>query len=342
MATPNQVHTLASLRSLLSDIWRILDEDGVQEVMINRENEVWVERHGVTRRESIKISNRQIESAIHLMGRLNSRDAKPNTKDSLIDARLDGIRIAAALSPISVFGSSICIRKHNPLLLTLDDYVTSGTLTEEAKIVVEELIDSHQNVLVVGGTSSGKTTFLNAMVDRIDPVERILTIEDTQELKVSAPNWVAFEANKQVGVNCGDLLKLCLRYRPDRILVGEVRAGEAYDLMQAANSGHDGVMASLHASSAKKGLTRMENLVLQADVNLPHQAIRQSISETFHAVIFLARRHGIRRVEQIVLIDDYDIVNHQYVFKQLYQAKELSNAKTEVASAKSVEEQEIA
>lgn len=304
---------LEALKNSLGPVWDLLEQDGVQELMINKPDVVYIERHGRMELVDITISKIEIESVIHLLGRLNNKNATPNSPDAIINARLSGYRFAAALGPISVNGPSISIRKHSPVVKTLEDYVQEGGLSDENRRILRKMIRGHKNILVVGGTSSGKTTFMNAMVAEIDQAERIMTIEDTQELKVLAPNWVPMEANEQCGIKIRDLIKLALRYRPDRILVGEIRGGEAFDLMQAANTGHDGVIATLHASSAQGGLSRLENLVMTCeDVAWPLAAIKQSIAETFHFIIFLARRNGSRGVEQILRMDGYDPVTMQY------------------------------
>lgn len=308
------------LEDSLSPIWHLLDSD-IQELMINGENDIWVEMKGKLTRVDIPLSKQSIESAIHLLGRMNEKDVKAKNGDSVIDARIPGFRIAACIHPISVRGPSICIRKHNPIVLTLEDYIKQGALTEDDCDLLRDIVRQHKNILIVGGTSSGKTTFFNALIKEIDPSERILTIEDTQELQVVSPNWVALEANHQKGISARELLKLSLRYRPDRILVGEVRGGEAYDLMQAANTGHDGVMATLHASSAAKGLSRLENLIMTADLNLPSHAIRHQIADTFNYVIFLARRNGRRGIEQLLEINGYDQQQHKYVYNLLIDRK---------------------
>lgn len=302
-------------------VWDLLDGD-IQELMINGPDDVWVESAGKVHKRDRKISKIQIQSAIHLLGRMNSKDVKAKDGESIIDARLPGFRIAACIEPISVKGPSISIRKHNPIVLTLEDYVKQGALTAEDCILLRQIVCEHKNILIVGGTSSGKTTFFNALIDEIDKSERVITIEDTQELQVKAPNWVPFEANTQAGVTSRDLLKLSLRYRPDRILVGEVRGAEAYDLMQAANTGHDGVMATLHASSAAKGISRLENLIMTSDVQWPLPAIRNAIAETFNYIIFLARRNGKRGIEQLLQMDSYDHSNSRYNYTLLIDRKE--------------------
>ncbi|MDN0082492.1 ATPase, T2SS/T4P/T4SS family [Crenobacter sp. SG2305] len=322
MRQQDNSHILETLRNSLTSVWDLLESENVQELMINGPDDIWVEQGGKLTRVDRSLSATQIESAIHILGRINNKDVIEHTSDSIVDARLEGLRIAAAIRPISVTGPSLAIRKHMQVVLSLENYVATGAITEEVAQVLRRIVREHKNILVVGGTSSGKTTFLNALIREVPEHERIVTIEDTQELKVSAPNWVPLEANEQAGITCRQLLKLALRYRPDRILVGEVRGPEAYDLLQAANTGHDGVMATLHASSAKQGLTRLETLILTANVGWPHEAVRVSVAETFHYIVFLARRNGVRQVEQILQMQGYDHKQQQYQFDLLLDRKE--------------------
>lgn len=291
---------ISALMNALGPIKELLEDPLVQEVEINGPNDVWFERAGQQQQSTIKITQAQIEIAITVLARLDHKDAKAGTKDGIIDARMDGFRIAAALPPTSVRGPSMCIRKHNPLSLTLDDYEAAKAFPEGFRDKLAAMVRERKNVLVVGGTSSGKTTFTNALISEIPHDERVITIEDTPELKVKTPNWVSLESNIQKGITTKDLVKLSLRYRPDRIIVGEVRGGEAYDLLDAANTGHDGVIATLHANSSFDALTRFETLVLQGGVQWPHRAICAQIARTFDYVLFMARRRGVRMLEEVL------------------------------------------
>lgn len=313
--------TAAALRALthaLAPVREYLEDPLTQEIEINGPNDVWVERAGVQAKVPVSISATQLETAISVLARLSDKDAKAGTADGIIDARMDGFRVAAALPPTSVRGPSMCIRKHNPVHLTLDDYVQSGALSAEWAERLRAMVRSHKNLLVAGGTSSGKTTFVNALLAEIPAEERILTIEDTPELKVSAPNWVSLESNTQAGISTRDLVRLALRYRPDRVIVGEVRGGEAFDLLDAANTGHDGVIATLHASSSFDALSRFETLILRAGIDWPHRAICAQIARTIDFVIFMARRNGVRRLQEVLEVQDHD--NDRYVTAMLFDA----------------------
>lgn len=311
----------AALRALthaLSPIREYLDDPLTQEIEINGPNDVWVERAGVQSKVDVRIGATELETAIGVLARLSNKDAKAGTADGIIDARMEGFRVAAALPPTSVHGPSMCIRKHNPVHLSLADYVKAGALTEEWAEQLRDMIRSHKNVLVAGGTSSGKTTFVNALLAEIPKEERILTIEDTPELKVLSPNWVSLESNTQAGISTRDLVRLALRYRPDRVIVGEVRGGEAFDLLDAANTGHDGVIATLHASSSFDALSRFETLILRAGIDWPHRAICAQIARTIDFVVFMARRNGSRRLQEVLEVQDFD--NERYVTNMLFDA----------------------
>lgn len=308
----------ASLRNALQPVAYLMDDNTVQEIEINGQDDVWVEQDGCQSKADIKITDTQIRTAIQVLARLGNKDAKAGTKDGIIDARMDGFRVAAALPPTSVRGASICIRKHNPVLLRLDHYVENETFDAQWAEFFRRIISQHKNILIVGSTSSGKTTFANALIAEIDPAERVLTIEDTPELKVYVPNWVSLESNEQANITTRDLVRLALRYRPDRIIVGEVRGGEAYDLLDAANTGHDGVISTIHANSSFDALSRFETLVLRGGTNWPHDAICAQIARTFDYVIFMARRQGKRKLCEILELTDYDTDTKKYRYEILF------------------------
>lgn len=312
---------LDGLANALAPIRHLLDDPQIQEIEINGPDNIWVERAGQQDKADIKLPEFNICNAITVLARLSRKDAKGGTPNGIIDAKLDGFRIAAVLPPTSVLGPSICIRKHNPVVLGLEDYVANGAMPSDVADSIRSMVVGKKNILVAGSTSSGKTTLVNAMIALIPEDERVLTIEDTVELKVRAPNRVLFESNEQSGVTTRMLIKLALRYRPDRIIVGEVRGGEAYDLLQAANTGHDGCIATLHANSAIDSLSRLETMILQADVNWPHAAICAQIARTFDYVIFMSRRRGKRELTEMIKLEDYDTQSGKYQFSQLFNSE---------------------
>ena len=298
------------LADILQPLAAPLKSNDVQEIMVNGSDDVWVEERGAIRRLDVRLSDISIASAIDVLARIVGKTADRNGANAIIDARIEGLRFAAALETVSSKGPSICIRRHSPVLLTFRDYVGMGALDARLADVIMRAVAERKNILVSGSTASGKTTALNAMIALIPEEERIVTIEDTRELQVKAPNWVAFEANEQAGITIRHLVKLALRYRPDRIIVGEVRGAEAFDLMQAMNTGHDGGFATIHANTARDALSRLEGLVLTAPgVDWPLEAIRDQIGRTFDYVIHLerSRTNGttVRRFAEVMALERY-------------------------------------
>ena len=328
-------HALAMLRDTLAPLASQFDDPAVQEVMVNRADDVWVEANGALRRHSVGVSEAQIRTAGQVLGAISNKDVSNRGREAIMDGRLENMRVAAALRPVSIHGASICIRKHPRRALTLSDYLAQGALApvagssesgedvsrpDAAQVrkggpALEQLIRwavrARKNIIVAGGTSTGKTTFLNALLSEIPSGERVITIEDTPELQVRRKNFVSFESNEQIQVSTRDPVKLALRYRPDRIIVGEVRGGEAFDLLQALSTGHDGGVGTLHANDANGALTRLEQLVLQSGIDWPFQAIRHQIATTFHFIIQLSRLSGARCIFEVVKILGYSGGSYQ-------------------------------
>ncbi len=315
--TRNNAHEM--LWNTLSPVAHLMEDARVQEVMINGPDDVWVERagEGITRTD-IRVSELEIRGAIVVLASLENKEAKERGENSIIDSRLDGFRFAAAMKPTSMKGPSMSIRKHNPVHLSLADYVANGAMPLEMADVLSQMVKARKNIIVAGGTSSGKTTFVNAMLGEVDEDDRVLTIEDTQELKVKVPNWVSLISNEQEGVTTRHLVRLSLRFRPDRIIVGEVRGGEAFDLLDAANTGHDGCLATLHANNCMGALTRFESLVLRAGINWPHEAIKAQIAETFDYVVFMARMNTGRKLAEILKVNGFDFDTKNYRTEEIY------------------------
>ncbi len=317
------------LRDALRPLLPYMDDPATQEIMINAPGDVWVERAGKMEQPALErpISKEDIRTAAKALASANDRDLK-----KILDCRMPGYRIAAALDPVAINGPSLCIRKHSRRVFSLDDYLTGGSFdpapagsgdhSHVCPIPAEAIqkggaalrdffawmIGDYKNFLVAGSTGSGKTTFINALLNAVPAHDRVLTIEDTAELKVTAPNRVMFEANPAYGVTIRDLVKLALRYRPDRILVGEVRGPETYDLLDALNTGHSGGGASIHANGPEDALMRLENLVRMSpdSANIPLPALRQQIASTIHYVIFCSRRGGRPGPRRVIRIDGID------------------------------------
>lgn len=343
MDKSTQIHALGLLKEALNPIAGYMDDPDIQEIMINGPSDVWIEKAGLLTKTDNLISEAEINNAIQLLAGLEKKTAIAGSRDGIIDTRMDGMRVAAVLAPTAVHGHAMSIRKHNKRRLHLNDYVASGAFdmpeVEEAggdedafalpdiqcpddvRIVLQKIITGRKNIVIAGGTSSGKTTFMNAMVAEMDEEDRVLTIEDTPEVDVRVPNWVSLESNTQNGVDTRLLVRLALRFRPDRIIVGEVRGEEAYDLLQAANTGHDGCLATVHANSAFQALSRLETLVLTSGVQWPHEAIRTQISETFNYVVFMARAKGKRQLQELIELQGYDSEMGKYRYRTLFKRR---------------------
>jgi len=321
-------HLSLMLRDSLNPLVALLDDPMVREVMINGADDVWVERAGCLYKTEHAFSSYEARNAIHILGTMAQRDVGRHNGPSLLDAAFSGMRVSAVLSPIATKGHALCIRKLSGALRSLSDYLPqtpSVTTAQEARNLLsegfqvaaeplEQLTDwvkSRKNILVSGGTSTGKTTFLNALIKVMSCSDRIIAIEDPRELTIDLPNYVTFEANQTLGVTVRDLVRQSLRFRPDRIVVGEVRGGEAFDLIQAMNTGHDGCLGTLHANSAQDALHRLEQLVMQSGVGLALEAIARHISNCIDGVVHLTRRNGVRQIEKLISVEGYGDGHYQ-------------------------------
>jgi len=241
----------------------------------------------------------------------------------LLDARLeDGSRVAAMFPPCAVGGPALTIRKFTRRY-SLEDLVSVGAVTPVVAAQLTNAIGAQHNILIAGGTGTGKTTLLNALAAHIPDDDRIIVIEETAEIHVNKPNVLRFEARRaQVPlgqeqplppVTIADLVRASLRHRPDRILVGEVRGSEAFDLLQALNTGHLGSLSTIHANSAEQALTRLAHCVLTASVGLPHRSVREAIALAIHLVVHIARVNGVRRVAEVVRVAGYEVTSDRFV-----------------------------
>lgn len=315
-----ELHALGLFKNHLKALHDAFEDPEISEICVNRHDDIWIERGGtMTRLEGVVLPGIAVRSAVKTLASANHKDVH-----AVLDCRMPGVRVAAALEPVAIKGSALCIRKHARSGRRLEDYVRSGgfdcTDLEEVgpdddppplerirrggSAVMEFLqwvIRQKKNVIVAGSTGSGKTTLLNAMLAEVPHSDRVLTIEDTAELKVVTPNHVGLEASPEMGITIRSLVKLALRFRPDRIWVGEVRGAEAYDLLDAMNTGHSGG-CSIHADSARLALSRLESCVrMNPDAaTLPLPALRQQIADSIRYVIYCARRGPRRGPEQIL------------------------------------------
>ncbi|MBZ5677081.1 MAG: Flp pilus assembly complex ATPase component TadA [Acidobacteriia bacterium] len=299
----------------------ILDPD-VSDILVNASGRVFVERFGQLQEvPGVILSEKNLRIAVRHIAR--ALDSDINEEKPLLDARLpDGSRVAAVYSPCSVNGTTLAIRKFQSKRYTADELVRVGTLTPELLLQLRTAVELHQNILIAGSTGAGKTTLLNALASFIDPTERVIVIEDTAEIQIEQANLVRLEARREQpdlpAVTIRDLLKATLRLRPDRILLGEVRGGEAFDLLQALNTGHSGTLSTIHANSAQLAVSRFATCVLVSHVELPHKAIRASIAESLDLVIHLGRRKDKRIVTEFLRIKRYDSAQDLFEFEKLY------------------------
>jgi pilus assembly protein CpaF len=318
MTTIRSEQALEMVFNSLGDLRRHFDDPLVQEVMINGPDDVFVEKGGRMIKLDIKLSSLEITAAITVLANSAGKTVKANTENCILNERWSGVRVCATLPPVSLNGPTMAIRKHSSVKFTLDDMVTTGALDQATKDALRLIIINRKNILVVGGTSSGKTTFLKALIREIDPEDRVITIEDLPELDIEIPNRVAFETREDYNIRYTDLVKVGLRYNPTRFILGEVRDGAALDLLNAANTGHDGCIATLHANSSYEGLVRFEDLVMQAGSRIPLLSIQRRIATTFHYVVFMGKVGGKRKLMELLKLEGFDANEGQYHFTHIF------------------------
>ncbi len=251
-------------------------------------------------------------------------EAKP-----ILDSRLpDGSRVAAVIPPCSIHGVALTIRKFNSHRFKMKDLVEIGTIPAELAEQLRKYVLERKNILICGGTSSGKTTLLNVLADSIPDHERLVLIEDTAEIQIQKENVLRFEARREQNglppVTIRDLLKTTLRHRPDRIILGEIRGGEAFDLLQLLNTGHSGTLSTVHANSAVQGISRFTTCVLQSGVEIPFRAIKTNIADSLNIIIQIERRPGSRFLSHVVEILSYDSETDRFVLGPAYTRNDAS------------------
>ena len=305
----------------------LLEDDTITEVMVNGPNEVYIERGGKITRADVRFQDddhviRVIQRIVQPLGRRIDRH------HPMVDARLpDGSRVNAIIPPCAIDGPSITIRKFGKKKFTAEDLIRLQSVTPEMIEFLKACVNSRLNIVVSGGTGSGKTTLLNVLSSFIPNDERIVTIEDSAELRLHQTHVVRLEAvpGDEDGtgrVTIRDLVRNALRMRPDRIVVGECRGGEALDMLQAMNTGHDGSLTTIHANSPRDAIARLETLVLMAGMDLPVRAIRQQIASAVDLIVQQARlRDGSRKVVQVTEVQgmegDTVIMQDVFVFHEL-------------------------
>ena len=305
----------------------IMNDDTITEVMINGPDNVFIEQSGRLFKMDKKFeSQRRLEDIIQRIVGLAGREV--NQANPICDTRLpDGSRVNVVLPPLSLVGPVITIRKFSKTPMTIAQLIKYGSITPEIAEVLRLFVEAKYNIFIAGGTGSGKTTFLNALSNYIPKGERIITIEDSAELQIAnVENLVRLETRNANAAGSGevtikDLIKSSLRMRPERIVVGEVRGGEALDMLQAMNTGHDGSLSTGHANSPKDMISRLETMVLQGTSGMPLQAIRQQIASALDIIVFLSRlrdhsRKTMEIVEVLGMKDGEVELNPLYVFEE--------------------------
>ena len=292
----------------LGPLETLLEDDDVTDVLANGPFDIYVERHGKLEKTAARF--RDPQHLVNIAQRIATAIGRRVDEASpMVDARLaDGSRVNIVLPPLVLNGGTISIRKFPKRSLTLDMMVQQENLSLEIARLLQIAARSRLNILISGGTGSGKTTLLNAISQQIDRDERVITVEDAVELRLQQPHIVQMETRPSNIEGIGqvpqrELVRNALRMRPDRIIVGEVRGAEAFDMLQAMNTGHDGSMSTVHANSPRDALYRVENMVMMANLNLPLKAIRMNVASALDLVVHIERmRDGIRRVQSIVEI----------------------------------------
>lgn len=293
-----------SLRAFLRPVVSFLEDPSVSEILVNGPDEVWIEREGRLTRTTERFTEDGLLAAARNMAQFVGRPL--SDEHPRLDARLpDGSRIHVVLPPMARCGTVLSIRKFYPGGLTIEDLVEGQTITTEAAQFLQVCVQTQKNMMVAGGTGSGKTTLLNVVSCFVTDEERIVTIEDSAELQLDQEHLVSLESRPadQYGRNAvgiRDLLHSALRLRPDRIIIGEVRGGECFDLLQAMNTGHAGTLSTCHANGPLETLSRLESLALLADVGIPLRALRAQVAAALDVVVCTARmRDGSRRITAI-------------------------------------------
>ena len=305
----------------------IISDDTITEVMINGPEHIFIEQNGrLFKLDKQFESQRRLEDVIQRIVGLAGREV--NQANPICDTRLpDGSRVNVVLPPIALCGPVLTIRKFSKTPMTIEKLISYGSITQEIADKLELLVRAKYNIFISGGTGSGKTTFLNALSNYIPKDERVITIEDSAELQIEGvENLVSLETRNANASGAGqitirDLIKSSLRMRPERIIVGEVRGGEALDMLQAMNTGHDGSLSTGHANSTQDMLSRLETMVLQGSSGLPLEAIRQQIASALDIIIHLSRlRDKSRRTMEITEVVGYEngkiLLNPLYVFEE--------------------------
>lgn len=323
----------ASIQAFLAPVLGYLKDDSVTEIMINGPSHIFIERSGILEKVNAKFEDEN--SLMAAVRNISQFVGRPIDNDHpFLDARLpDGSRIHAIIPPVAKNGTTVCIRKFSKEKLGLKDLISYRTLTPDTARFLDVCLFLKKNMIVSGGTSSGKTTLLNILGYRVDPSQRMVALEDSSELQIRHDHILYFETRpaNELGkgqVTLRDLVRSSLRLRPDRIIVGEVRGGEALDLISSMNTGHSGSLATVHANSPRECLVRLETLALMSEIEIPITAIRAQVASAIHMIVQLSRlQDGSRRLTHISEVLGMDLQGNYrtqdiYLFEQAGHDKE--------------------
>jgi pilus assembly protein CpaF len=307
----------------LGPLEELLDQDDITEIMVNKFDEIYIEKSGKLQKSAVVFSSDNavmsaIERIVSPLGR------RIDESSPMVDARLkDGSRVNAIIPPLAIRGPCVTIRKFSKKSLTSEDMIKYGTINENMVKFLKTAVEHRKNIIISGGTGSGKTTLLNLLSNFIPETDRIVTVEDAAELKLVQPHLISLEARPanmegKGAIPIRELVKNCLRMRPDRIVVGECRGGEALDMLQAMNTGHDGSLTTAHANTPRDLIARLEVMVMMAGLDLPSRAIREQVASAIDIVVQQTRfSDGSRKVINISEITgmDQDMIQMQDIFK---------------------------
>ena len=307
----------------LRPIEPLLLDDGISEIMGNPDGSWWYERDGIIHREeTVSFDAGKLRTGLEVIA--NNLGKKLDEDNPLLHAQLpDGSRLAAVIPPVVRPAPALVVRKFTSRHFTIDDLIARGSLTRPLADFLEQQIHAGKTLLISGGTGSGKTTLLRILANAIPDTERIVVIEDTSELGIQKPNILATECQTdtfKAKITFDDLLKSALRWRPDRIILGEVRGTEAHTLLDSLNTGHSGSLATIHANSAAKALRRFANLVLRSHAQATFSDIEAEIGESVDLVVHVDREPGRRVVREVLALTGYDRASQSFQMERVYEA----------------------